>query len=304
MSASMGSLVLPRSLTGVSLSFATVLLGVLTGVLVKRVGDDINIYTTLFYRFLFSLPLLFAYGFYVRGHLVMQINQPRVLFMRTVFGCCGIVLWFLSLRSMPFGMATALFQSSVLFVTLLSPVVLGERVGVYRWSAVVAGLTGVVIIADPFSGNMSWAVLYGVGASLAGAALSLLLRQLGKGDEPVSVACWYNLAAFVVLCSVLVVLPDQLQPISQTVLIDLVWLGVVGFAMQITITTAYRHADAVFVASMRYLQMPIAGLLGYLVFAEVMSLSEVLGAVVIIISCLVIAWRELVRSRCLGQAGG
>ncbi len=196
-----------------------------------------------------------------------------------------------------FGMATALFQSSVLFVTLLSPFLLGERVGLYRWTAVVAGLTGVIIIANPFSDEISWAVLYGVAASLAGAGLSLTLRQLGKGDEPVSVACWYNLSAFAVVCVLLVLFPDQLQSLADAVLMDLVWLGIFGAGMQITVTSAYRYADAVVVASMRYLQMPLAGILGYVVFAEVMTAAEIAGAAIIILSCLVIAWRELVRAR-------
>jgi len=280
-----------------------VIFGVLTGVLVKQLGPDINIVTMLFYRFLFSLPILFLFAIYLRGWQFLQINQRKTLFFRSILGCCGIAFWFLSVRSMPLGMATALFQSSVIFITLLSPLLLGEKVGIYRWTAVVAGLTGVVIITDPLSGNMSWYALYGIGAALTGACLSLLLRQLGKGDAPASVAAWYNLAGFGVLTSIVTILPDQLQAISQTVLIDLVFLGVIGSALQIVMTTAYRHSDAVVVASMRYLQMPISGVVGYFLFAEVMSATEIIGALVIIGSCLVIAWRELVRSREVNQPG-
>ncbi|MFZ8992886.1 MAG: DMT family transporter, partial [Candidatus Puniceispirillaceae bacterium] len=269
----------------------------------KQLGPDINIVTMLFYRFLFSLPILFLFAIYLRGWQFLQINQRKTLFFRSILGCCGIAFWFLSVRSMPLGMATALFQSSVIFITLLSPLLLGEKVGIYRWTAVVAGLTGVVIITDPLSGNMSWYALYGIGAALTGACLSLLLRQLGKGDAPASVAAWYNLAGFGVLTSIVTILPDQLQAISQTVLIDLVFLGVIGSALQIVMTTAYRHSDAVVVASMRYLQMPISGVVGYFLFAEVMSATEIIGALVIIGSCLVIAWRELVRSREVNQPG-
>ena len=98
-------------------------------------------------------------------------------------------------------------------------------------------------------------------------------------------------------------LPDQMQSISQSILIDLVILGVIGSALQIVMTTAYRYSDAVVVASMRYVQMPISGIVGYFVFAEIMSASEIIGALVIIASCLVIAWRELVRAREVNQPG-
>ena len=282
---------------GVFLSLLAVIFGVLTGVLIKKLGSDINIITTLFYRFLFSLPILFLYAIYLRGRNFLQINQRRILFFRSLLGLCGITFWFLSIRSMPLGMATALFQSSVIFITLLAPIFLGEKVGIYRWTAVIAGLAGVVIITDPFEGAMSWYALYGIGAALVGAGLSLMLRQLGKGDAPASVASCYNMAGFGVLSVIVMILPDQMQSISQSILIDLVILGVIGSALQIVMTTAYRYSDAVVVASMRYVQMPISGIVGYFVFAEIMSASEIIGALVIIASCLVIAWRELVRTR-------
>ena len=294
---------MPRSLLGISLSFLAVVFGVLTGVLVKQLGSDVNIITALFYRFLFLLPILFLFAVYVRGRHFLEINQRRIMLFRVIFGCYGIAFWFLSLRHMPLGMATALFQSSVIFVTLLSPIFLGEKVGLYRWSAVLAGLSGVLIITDPFSGDMSWYFLYGIGAALTGAVLSLLLRQLGKGDAPVSVAIWYNLIGFVALSMIVLIRPEQLYAISQPVMIDLILLGVIGAGLQIVLTTAYRHSDAVVVASMRYLQMPVSGVVGYSLFAEVMSHGEIIGALIIISSCLVIAWRELVRSREVNQPG-
>ena len=275
----------------------------LTGVLVKQLGPDVNIITALFYRFLFSLPILFLFAIYVRGRQFLQINQRRIMLFRIIFGCCGITFWFLSIRHMPLGMATALFQSSVIFITLMSPIFLGERVGLYRWSAVLTGLSGVLIITDPFSGNVSWHFLYGIGAALTGAVLSLLLRQLGKGDAPVSVAIWYNLVGFAALSTIVLILPEQLYSIGQSVIFDLILLGVIGAGLQIVLTTAYRYSDAVVVASMRYLQMPVSGMVGYFLFAEVMSHEEIIGALIIISSCLVIAWRELVRSHEVNQPG-
>ena len=280
-----------------SLSFLAVVFGVVTGVLVKQLGAEVNIITALFYRFLFSLPILFLFAICVRGQQFLKINQRRIMLFRVIFGCCGITFWFLSIRHMPLGMATALFQSSVIFITLLSPIFLGERVGIYRWSAVLTGLSGVLIITDPLSGDMSWYFLYGIGAALSGAVLSLLLRQLGKGDAPASVALWYNICGFGLLSAIVLILPEQLHSISQAVMVNLILLGVIGAGLQIVLTTAYSYSDAVVVASMRYLQMPVSGVVGYILFAEVMSRGEIIGALIIISSCLVIAWRELVRSR-------
>ena len=94
-----------------------------------------------------------------------------------------------------------------------------------------------------------------------------------------------------------------MQSISRSMRMCLVILGVIGSALQIVMTTAYRYSDAVMGASMRYMQMPLSGIVGYFVFVEIMSASAIIGALVIIASCLVIAWRELVRRREVNQPG-
>ena len=292
---------MPRSLIGLALSLAAVIFGVLTGILVKKLSPDVTLVTTLFYRFLFSLPILFAVALFSRGRAWLQIKQRKTMCLRVLFGFCGILFWFLSLRTMPLGLATTLFQSSVIFITLMSPFLLGEKVGIYRWSAVIVGLIGVVVITNPFPGNMTVAVLYGLGAALAGAGLSIVLRRLGKKDSPISVACWYNASGFITLSIIVLFLPSQFHTVSQANFIDLIFLGVIGAGMQIVLTSAYRFSDAVVVASMRYLQMPLSGVAGYIIFAETMKINEIFGAVLIISSCLVIAWRELVRTREVNQ---
>ena len=296
-------LALPRSLVGVALSLLAVLFGVLTGILVKKLSTDVTLLTTIFYRFLFSLPIIFIVALVMRGRDWLHIHQRKTMFLRVFFGFCGIMFWFLSVRNMPFGLATALFQSSVIFITLMSPFLLNEKVGIYRWSAVIAGLSGVVIITNPFSGAVTMAAFFGVGAALASAVLAILLRRLGKGDAPISVACWYNGSGFVAAGIVVLLLPGQFHAVSQPIFFDLVWLGVIGAGLQIVLTTAYRYADAVAVASMRYLQMPVSAVAGYVIFAEVMTPVEIFGALVIITSCLVIAWRELIRAGEANQPG-
>ena len=296
-------LALPRSLVGVALSLLAVLFGVLTGILVKKLSTDVTLVTTIFYRFLFSLPIIFIVSLVMRGRDWLHIRQRKTMCLRVFFGFCGIMFWFLSVRNMPFGLATSLFQSSVIFITLMSPFLLNEKVGIYRWSAVIAGLSGVVIITNPFSGAMTLAAFFGVGAALSSAVLAILLRRLGKGDVPISVACWYNGSGFVAAGIVVLLFPGQFDAVSQPIFFDLVWLGVIGAGLQIVLTTAYRYADAVAVASMRYLQMPVSAVAGYVIFAEVMTPVEIFGALVIISSCLVIAWRELVRAGEANQPG-
>ena len=112
-----------------------------------------------------------------------------------------------------------------------------------------------------------------------------------------SVAIWYNLMGFLAISCVVTLFPANFVIYSGTILYQLIALGVVASFLQILLTSSYRYADAVVISSMRYLQMPLSGLVGYFIFAEIMTTTEIIGAAIIIASCLVIVWRELVRGR-------
>ena len=130
-------MLLPRSFIGILLTLMTIMFGVGTGLIVKLIGDGIPLVTLLMYRFIFSVPLLVLPAVLVRGRAFLQINARRTLMVRIGLGCIAMACWFTSIRLLPLGQATALLQSAVIFITILSPLLLGEIIGIYRWSAVV-----------------------------------------------------------------------------------------------------------------------------------------------------------------------
>ena len=290
-------MLLPRSFIGILLTLMTIMFGVGTGLIVKLLGDGIPLVTLLMYRFIFSVPLLLVPAILVRGRAFLQINARRTLMVRIGFGCIAMACWFTSIRLLPLGQATALLQSSVIFIPILSPLLLGEVIGIYRWSAVVTGMIGIVLLTDPFGGGFSLYVGFGVAGALASAGLAIMLRRLGKADHPFSVAVWYNGSGAVLLTSLALLLPDVPMTVSQPVMFDLMMLGAVAAGLQLCVTSAYKFSEAVVISSMRYLQIPLAAIVAFLLFGEVMSAVEIAGGAVVIGSCLFIAWREFVRAR-------
>jgi len=288
---------IPAQMIGVLCTLSAVACGLITGLLVKVLSDDLSLLTTLFYRFLFCLPLLFVTALWVRGSAFYKLSQKKTMMVRVIFGLSGILLWFLALRNISLGQATALFQSSVLFVTLASPFVLGEKVGPYRMGAVLLGLVGIILLTDPFSGPLSGGVLYAVIGAVVHAGLSLSLRRLGKKDEPVTIALLHNVAGFALWTICLLVLPAQMQWPETHHWPLLIALGVVSSLLQLSFTTAYRFSDAVVVVTLRYLQVPSAGVLGFFMFSEVPNFLQLLGTAIVISSCMFIVWREFVISR-------
>ena len=291
-----------RSAIGILMTLLTIMFGVITGLCVRSVGDAVPLITVLMYRFVCSIPLLLLLALAVRGRRFLQVNARRTLMVRIAFGCAAMTLWFTSLRLLPLGQATALFQSSVIFVTVFSPLLLGERIGIYRWSAVVTGMIGIVLLTNPFDGGFSFNVIFGIGGAMAGAALSILLRRLGKADNPFSLALWYNGTGGILLTMLALTVGVPMVVPDQTVMVTLVLLGVVASGLQLCITTAYKFSEAVVVASLRYMQIPLAALVAYLALGETVTLSEVAGGIVVIGSCLFIVWREMKKSRSANSA--
>ena len=260
-------------------------------------SGDLTLLSTLFFRYLFSLPILGLVAWRARGRNMLHITQRRIMVIRVMFGLAGITFWFLSVRNIPLGQATALFQSSVLFITLTSPVLLAEKVGIYRTMAVITGLLGILLLTDPFSQAVTPAVLFAVCGAMASAGLAITLRKLGKGDQPVTVAFVYNSIGFLVFSLMVLILPGQFVLPSLKELFMLVALGMFSSLLQLCFTTAYRYSEAVVVVSLRYLQVPMAAILGFLLFSEVPTAIQLCGMVVVVSSCMFIIWREFTISR-------
>ena len=110
-------------------------------------------------------------------------------------------------------------------------------------------------------------------------------------------AVWYNGTGAVLLTTLAWLSPGVPMTVGQDVLVDLMLLGAVAAGLQLCITSAYKFSEAVVISSMRYLQIPLAAIVAFMLFGEVMSIAEIAGGAVVIASCLFIAWRELVRAR-------
>ena len=123
--------------------------------------------------------------------------------------------------------------------------------------------------------------------------MSISLRRLGKADHSLSVALIYNASAALAIILFVIINPASYFVANVFVLRDLIFLGLVTSFSQIFFTGAYHYVDAIIVTSLRYLQVPLAGLVAFVLFEELMTLYEILGASIVIGSCLIIGWREI-----------
>jgi len=268
--------------------------------LIRIVSADVHTFEVVFFRNLFGLlamlPLLGGIGF----GMFRARNPGRLLLMST-WHVLSMICYFLAIVYLPLADVIALAFSKPLFVTVGAALILREVVRVRRWSAVVAGFVGVLIVLQPGAQAISpYAALVLLGA-LLGAATSLMIKRL-TATEAVSTIVWYQ-ALFATMLSLPLCLAYWRTPDAVGWLL-LLAIGGLGTLSWLIMTRAFFLVDASVVVPFEFLRLPFAALVAYLWFAEVPSVWTWLGGAVIFAATAYIAAREARVARTRAAAKG
>jgi drug/metabolite transporter (DMT)-like permease len=222
----------------------------------------------------------------------MRTPRPAFQLLRGVALLASSLFFISGLRFLPIAEASATGFVAPLFVTALSIVFLGERVGLRRWLATAAGLIGVLIILRPGTSAFHPAAFFPLVSALAWAC-TLIMTRLMSGRERAATIMTYSSIAGVCILTAMVPLV-WVAPSWHDVLFG-IFIGVASTAGQWIVVLAFRYADASVLAPFSYTQLLWVSILGFLVFGEVPDAWTVTGAAFIVASGLYTAHRERVR---------
>ena len=296
---------LKQSLTiGVIFLIIELILSFFIASIVKLLEPNIPIFQILFYRYLLSLPLLVIYGFFKHGSKILQVNNVRLLLLRIICGFLGLVMWFLAVAKIDISLATVLFNTMPLFITILSAIIALERVGLRRSVAVITGFFGVIFIVLPINTSFDfWGVLYAILGAIFAGLMFVFIRMLGKTNASIPTAIWYN-SFGVVISAIILLLSGHNLDNSFSLLMhkDLPWgyllaLGLLASFQQFCLAESHRYADASALAPFHYLAIPIGVAFGVILFNETITAKFLVGAVIIIASNYYILFREKTHSQ-------
>jgi drug/metabolite transporter (DMT)-like permease len=231
----------------------------------------------------------------------LRTERPGLQLMRGVALLASSLFFISGLRFLPIAEASATGFVAPLFVTALSIVFLGERVGVRRWLATAVGLIGVLIIVRPGTGAFHPAAFFPIVSALAWAS-TLIMTRMMSGREHAVTTMTYSAIAGVCILSALVPFV-WVAPSWHDILFG-IFIGIASTAGQWIVVLAFRYADASVLAPFSYTQLLWVSMLGFLIFGEVPDIWTVTGAIFIVASGLYTAHRERIRrSQLLALAG-
>jgi drug/metabolite transporter (DMT)-like permease len=284
---------------GIALKIGSVLGFTLMAACVKGAAAVVPIGQVCFFRAFFALLTLLGYLAW-RGELpaAMFTSNPWGHFWRGLLGLVAMLLNFLALAYLPLPDAIAIGYAMPLFLTIFAALFLGEVVRSFRWTAVLIGLGGVLVILWPrlsfLKGDTglpgeAFGALCALGGAVVVALGSAVVSRLVLAERSSTVVFYFSLVSSI---GFLVTAPFGWKLPEVWTLLLLVLSGVLGGVSQLMMTESYRWADTSAVAPFEYTSMLFGLALGFVLFGDVPTMTMLIGSVIVIASGLIVLWRE------------
>ena len=298
MAASLTHRTADRPTFGILLMLGFCVLAPMGDALAKFLGNTVPLGQLLLVRFGLQALILVPIVLLTARSFVMTPRVLRLTAIRTVLHILGIGAMFLALRYMPLADTVAIAFVMRFIMLLLGKYVLGEEVGARRLIACTVGFCGTLLVIQPSFAAVGAPALLPLFVAVVFALFMLVTRQVAKDVDPVSMQAVSGVIATAILGAVYVLfggLADDLLTLVMPSQLDM-WLlaliGVLGTGAHLLMTWSLRFAPSATLAPMQYLEIPVATVIGYLIFKDWPNGLAQLGIAITIGSGLYIIFRE------------
>ena len=244
----------------------------------------------LFFRGFFGvIPILFLIP---RERFIdfYKTTRPLLHFKRCLSGLIALVSIFIALRNLPLATVVSITFAAPIFTTIFSIFLLNEKVGLYRWLAVLVGFAGIIVITEPGFSSLNFYYIYPIIFCLGLSYVAIAIRKLSS-TEPV----WLISFFFSFSISILGLL-SFFQGWVMPNLLDLFLLsmvGILGGLANLWLSQSYKLSEVSLVTPLKYLALVFAIIFGYFIWQEIPTLKTLIGALLVILSSLIIFRREM-----------
>ncbi len=209
---------------------------------------------------------------------------------RCLMGLMALIAIVVALRELPLAVVVSLSYAAPLFITVLSIFLLSEKVGVFRWLAVIIGFIGVIIIAEPGFKGMNYLYFLPLIFCIGMAFVTITIRKLST-TEPI----WLISIFFTITISIagLATIPMGWKMPNFQDFILLALIGVTGGSANLFLTQSYKLSEVSLVAPLKYLALVFAIFFGYFIWNEIPTIKTLIGASLVVFSSLIIFRREI-----------
>ena len=293
-----------RPLLGVILMLLFCLVAPVADSFAKLIGDRVPLLQLLMVRFGLQAMLLLPLALFAGMRLVWGKRVMTLVVARSALHIIGVGLMFLALRYLPLADAIAIAFVMPFILLLLGRIFLDEEVGPRRIAACVVGFVGTLFVMQPSFASVGAPALLPLGVAVVFALFMLTTRQIARETDPVALQVTSGLIAVALLIPLAILGPAAselsfVQPEPRDIQF-LIALGVLGTLGHLLMTWSLRFAPASTLAPMQYLEIPVAAVVGWLIFSDFPNRLALFGIAITISAGLYILFRERNLSRASG----
>ena len=272
----------------------------LYGVIIKSLGTLYSTPQLTVFRNFFAVIPIVLFFFLSQGHqTAFKDLNIKFLFLCFVRGISFLFLnitYYIAIINMDFATASTLTFSSPFFIIILSILLLKQKIGIYRWSAVIIGFIGVVMIMRPTNEIFSYYSIYPILTALIWAFYMIILRFIPVQHPPAKIE-FYTLISSLVGSGLLMIFVTDYVPIQSTFHWTLmIMIGIFGGTATVLFIYAYRMVQPSKLAAFEYLGIPSSFILGWIFFSEAPLDQLFPGVIGIVIAGFIVIWRDRKRS--------
>jgi len=253
-------------------------------------SEDYPVGQVLFFRgFCGIIPILFLIpkdrylDFY-------KTTRPFLHFKRCLAGLIALVSIFVALRNLPLATVVSISFAAPIFITIFSIFLLKEKVGIYRWLAVLVGFVGIIFITEPGFSSLNLYYIYPIIFCLGLSYVAIAIRKLSSTEPAWLISFFFSFS--IMLLSFLSIYQGWILPS----LIDLFLLSMVcilGGLANLWLSQSYKYSEVSLVSPLKYLGLVFAIIFGYFIWNEIPTSKTLLGALLVIVSSIIIFRREM-----------
>ena len=258
--------------------------------LIVKWSDDYPVGQVLFFRgFCGIIPILFLipkdryFDFY-------KTTRPVLHFKRCLAGLIALVSIFVALRNLPLATVVSISFAAPIFITIFSIFLLDEKVGLYRWMAVLVGFLGIIFITEPGFSALNVYYIYPIIFCLGLSYVAIAIRKLSSTEPAWLISFFFSFS--IMLLSFLSFYQGWILP-SLLDLFLLSMVGILGGLANLWLSQSYKYSEVSLVSPLKYLGLVFAIIFGYFIWNEIPTSKTLLGALLVIVSSIIIFRREM-----------
>ena len=262
--------------------------------LIVKWSADYPLGQVLFFRGFFGIVIYFFIMPRDRIKNFYYTKRVGLHSLRCLFGLIALIAIFIALRNLPLATVVSISFAAPIFTTIFSVFFLSEKVGFYRWLAVSIGFIGIIVITEPGFGNLNIYYIYPIIFCLGLSYVAIAIRQLST-TEPVWLIA-LNFSIVITLASLFTIPFGWVMPNIQ----DLVLLCMIGFLggfANLWLSQSFKLSEVSLVSPLKYLALVFGIIFGYLIWDEIPSIKTLVGALLVVVSSLIILRREIFHKK-------